>query len=143
MDNGNELSKKEIKEIEKEVKQNPEFANAMNDLNNMDLDNLFKVSSPDSEFYKALSKFFDDDIRAKTDIKNPRIITVIKLLYYKEECLANDIEDIPEIIDIILDHYYYLNISSDRKGRKEFFNALMAKIQPEKQPSLIDKLLRR
>ena len=143
MDNGNELSKKEIKEIEKEVKQNPELANAMNDLNNMDLDNLFKVSSPDSEFYKALSKFFDDDIRAKTDIKNPRIITVIKLLYYKEECLANDIEDIPEIIDIILDHYYYLNISSDRKGRKEFFNALMAKIQPEKQPSLIDKLLRR
>lgn len=143
MDNGNELSKKEIKEIEKEVKQNPELANAMNDLNNMDLDNLFKVSSPDSEFYKALSKFFDDDIRAKTDIKNSRIITVIKLLYYKEECIANDIEDIPEIIDIILDHYYYLNISSDRKGRKEFFNALMAKIQPEKQPSLIDKLLRR
>lgn len=143
MDNGNELSKKEIKEIEKEVKQNPELANAMNDLNNMDLDNLFKVSSPDSEFYKALSKFFDDDIRAKTDIKNPRIITIIKMLYYKEECLANDIQDIPEIIDIILDHYYYLNISSDRKGRKEFFNALMAKIQPEKQPSLIDKLLRR
>lgn len=143
MDNGNELSKKEIKEIEKEVKQNPELVNAMNDLNNMNLDDLFKVSSPDSEFYKALSKFFDDDIRAKTDIKNPRIITVIKLLYYKEECLANDIEDIPEIIDIILDHYYYLNISSDRKGRKEFFNALMAKIQPEKQPSLIDKLLRR
>lgn len=143
MDNSNDLSKKEIKNIKSSIDNNPILDNAISDLDNMDLDNLFKVSSPDSEFYKALSKFFDDDIRAKTDIKNNKIMTVIKLLYYKKECEVNEINEIPEIIDIILDHYYYLNISSDRKGRKEFFNALMAKMQPEQKSSILDRIFRR
>lgn len=88
--------------------------------------------SENEYFYKALANMYGKDMKTKTHIPKKEIKMLLKLNFYADSVKQYDKQSYKAIKDMLKLYYTYM-ISSNRMGRKEFFNALVNRIQEEKK----------
>ncbi len=113
-------------------------------------DDPIKELEEKEQIFEAISDFYSDDIKTKTDIpeREDKITQIIKLEFFAKRIATyrkkNAEFKADEIIDQAIDLYYNLRVSSGRKGRKEFFTAISRLIgEREDTSSFLDRLRRK
>lgn len=93
--------------------------------------------SENKYFYEALKSMYSD-LMTKTDIPQKEVKLLLRVIFYNDMIKPYD-KDSTKAINKMLTTYYKYRISRSRLGRKEFFNALIHKVNDTKD-SLMNKL---
>jgi len=101
-----------------------EVDSTLKNLNNNESLNIFDIlnSEEQSEFFKTLNAMFEG-IETKTEIPEKELKLIIRYIYYTERVHEYSPQTAQRLLKI-LDQYYHLLISKERKGRKELFETL-------------------
>jgi len=114
----NKVKKEKTDDIIKEVD------NTLKDINNQESLNIFDIlnSEEQSEFFKTLNQMYEG-IETKTEIPDKELKLIVRYIYYAERVNEYSPETAKKLLKI-LNEYYHLLISKERKGRKELFETL-------------------
>jgi len=101
-----------------------EVDNTLKNINNNEDLNIFDIlnSEDQSEFFKTLNNMYEG-IETKTEIPEKELKLIIRYIYYTERVYEYSPETAKRLLKL-LDEYYHLLISKERKGRKELFETL-------------------
>jgi len=101
-----------------------EVDSTLKNLNNNESLNIFDIlnSEEQSEFFKTLNAMFEG-IETKTEIPEKELKLIIRYIYYTERVHEYSPQTAQRLLKI-LNEYYHLLISKERKGRKELFETL-------------------
>ena len=115
----NKIKKEKIDDVINEVDSTLKNIN-----NNSENLNIFDIlnSEEQSEFFRTLNEMYEG-IQTKTDIPDKEIKMIVRYIYYIERINEYSPESAKKLLKI-LDEYYHLLISKERKGRKELFETL-------------------
>ncbi len=109
-----------------DIEDKPDFDLSLED----ELKKAFMSSGNESELY-AFARSLFGDITTKTDIprQDDKVMQIIRIIYFAKECerfeISSTIPKLSDIVrDIILENYYKLRLSVERKSRKEAFTFL-------------------
>jgi len=114
----NKVKKEKTDDIIKEVDS------TLKNINNQENLNIFDIlnSEEQSEFFKTLNAMYEG-IQTKTDIPEKELKLIVRYIYYTERVYEYSPQTAERLLKI-LDEYYHLLISKERKGRKELFETL-------------------